>query len=538
LGLLFLILPVLLSLDVWAAPVRLSIGTHTGRPGETVGVPILVEGAAGQEVLAYKVVITFNPVVLTYKAISVKGTAIESWGRPVVNPQDDRITMVGGGITPVSQDGTFLVVEFDILPDAAVGARSALSFSQVRLNEGVPEAVTTDGVLVVTREGEVVGGEIRLSVGTVSAKSGETIPLPVSISGTLGNEIRSCRVVLMYDPKILRVLGVSLDGTVAQSWGSPVMDVKEGEVTISTSGTSPLTQDGILMKVRFEVAPDAPAGSGIAILLKETVLNDGALHATMSNGAITVSVSPSGPLTLSIGNILGQVGDSVAVPVVISGAQGRDILAFRITLRYSSRFLTLVDVVTQGTVAEGWASPAFKAERDTLSIAAAGVSALDRDGELIRLIFTVSPKAPHGMKSSLSFLLTAFESLTQPGEFPATTQNGALIVVDSSAVEGEGASLDAGRPESPSLEQNYPNPFNMMTMIRYSLPESADVRLAIYDTTGRLITTLAEERQRLGRYVVQWDGRDEHGVGVASGVYFYRMTSGQFTAVKKMTLVK
>ncbi len=89
------------------------------------------------------------------------------------------------------------------------------------------------------------------------------------------------------------------------------------------------------------------------------------------------------------------------------------------------------------------------------------------------------------------------------------------------------------------LSQAYPNPFNPTTNIEFSLPKSCDVRLEIYDTSGRIVRRLIDgERYKPGTYKVVWDGTDDHGNRVASRVYLYRMIAGEFVATKKMVLAK
>jgi hypothetical protein len=93
-------------------------------------------------------------------------------------------------------------------------------------------------------------------------------------------------------------------------------------------------------------------------------------------------------------------------------------------------------------------------------------------------------------------------------------------------------------PSAYSLAQNYPNPFNPQTTIAFSIAQRTNVRLAVYDVNGALVRTLANEKRAAGPYTVTWDGRDEHGTTVASGVYFYKLDAGSFTQTKKMVLLK
>ena len=93
-------------------------------------------------------------------------------------------------------------------------------------------------------------------------------------------------------------------------------------------------------------------------------------------------------------------------------------------------------------------------------------------------------------------------------------------------------------PTEFELYQNYPNPFNPSTTIKYALKEHAKVVLKIYNILGQEIRTLVNERQKAGYQTVVWDGRDNRGVQVASGVYIYRIQANDFVQNKKMVFLK
>ena len=93
-------------------------------------------------------------------------------------------------------------------------------------------------------------------------------------------------------------------------------------------------------------------------------------------------------------------------------------------------------------------------------------------------------------------------------------------------------------PTSYSLYQNYPNPFNPTTVIRFDLPENANVEVNIFNTLGQLVTTLLNEERAAGAYNVAWDARSSSGVEVAAGLYIYQIKAGSFTDSKKMLLLK
>jgi hypothetical protein len=88
------------------------------------------------------------------------------------------------------------------------------------------------------------------------------------------------------------------------------------------------------------------------------------------------------------------------------------------------------------------------------------------------------------------------------------------------------------------LNQNAPNPFNPQTTIGFSLPSSEHIRLDIYDLEGRLVQRLIDKPMQAGRHQIDWNGRDDRGRMVASGVYFYRLTVGKETFARKMILLR
>jgi flagellar hook assembly protein FlgD len=94
-------------------------------------------------------------------------------------------------------------------------------------------------------------------------------------------------------------------------------------------------------------------------------------------------------------------------------------------------------------------------------------------------------------------------------------------------------------PTDFSLAQNYPNPFNPSTTIRFGLPKEAPVTLEIYNLLGMKVRTLISGRTMSAAYFnVVWDGKDDAGVGVPTGIYIYRIVADKFVTSKKMALIK
>jgi hypothetical protein len=89
-----------------------------------------------------------------------------------------------------------------------------------------------------------------------------------------------------------------------------------------------------------------------------------------------------------------------------------------------------------------------------------------------------------------------------------------------------------------TLDQNRPNPFNTNTNIRFSLANNSRVRLSVYDVAGRVVATLIDREMAAGTYVAGWDGRNENGTAMASGLYFFQLRSGKFTLTRKAVLLR
>lgn len=100
------------------------------------------------------------------------------------------------------------------------------------------------------------------------------------------------------------------------------------------------------------------------------------------------------------------------------------------------------------------------------------------------------------------------------------------------------AERPSAQPSGFHLAQNYPNPFNPTTVIRYEIPQAAQVQLAIYNLLGEKVRTLVDAKESAGVQQVTWDGRNDRGERVSSGVYLYRLAAGEFKMTKRLLLMK
>lgn len=113
-----------------------------------------------------------------------------------------------------------------------------------------------------------------------------------------------------------------------------------------------------------------------------------------------------------------------------------------------------------------------------------------------------------------------------------------LIAGDQDYVEETVQKILSEIPEDFSLSQNYPNPFNPLTKIDFTLPRSGDVSIVIYNLKGQQVKTLVAEKMKYGFHTITWNGLDQFGRSVSSGVYFSEMRARGFRQTKKMLLLK
>jgi hypothetical protein len=164
----------------------------------------------------------------------------------------------------------------------------------------------------------------------------------------------------------------------------------------------------------------------------------------------------------------------------------------------------------------------------------------DGNGKLTLLMYNMSNQPiPAGEGSIVSL----------PAVLKSYAQDDVKIQLKQAVLADEKAALIPVGEKSPSipvafeLNQNYPNPFNPSTTISFSLPSASGggyspTTLRIYNVLGRRVRTLVDEPLAAGTHDVVWDGRDDQGNQVASGIYFYKLRSGDFEDTKKMVMMK
>jgi len=232
-------------------------------------------------------------------------------------------------------------------------------------------------------------------------------------------------------------------------------------------------------------------------------------------------------------NIKAQPGDTVLIPLNVS-LNGQTLGSFNTSIQIDKSKLTYTGKYIGGNAVpwdNGWVVSTNYDKNGVLSVGATDLSgALDpisKNGVLLILKYVVNSQLSYG-DSSQVILSDIYASNSQLSKVNVIPQNGKVIVSNITSV-GQQNKI----PNEYSLSQNYPNPFNPSTLIEYSLKNDGKVTINIYNILGELVTSLVNGYQSAGNYKVVWNASQ-----FSSGIYFYRIKSGDFSQIKKMVLIK
>ncbi|MFQ6091412.1 MAG: FlgD immunoglobulin-like domain containing protein [bacterium] len=219
--------------------------------------------------------------------------------------------------------------------------------------------------------------------------------------------------------------------------------------------------------------------------------------------------------------------EKITVPVEVDVAETSERLgSFTAKLDWTPKVLRFVGY--SGGTTPGFADPVVNTDGVSSGhLVLANASAEGAAGVVNLINVEFEAIGPEG---SFSPLEVRFSALTAAYTF-SDLLSGLDVVVSRGISIGQ-------LPTTFALDQNYPNPFNPETAIGYQLPETGHVTLAIYNVLGEKIRTLVASHLDAGRYSAVWDGRDESGHEVASGMYIYRLEVGDFVMARKMLLLK
>jgi hypothetical protein len=234
-------------------------------------------------------------------------------------------------------------------------------------------------------------------------------------------------------------------------------------------------------------------------------------------------------------------GDRILVPIELNNDQS--MMALDLPLKFSEG-VTLEEVVFEGTRSENFDFRHARIDNENNTVVIGLIPMVYGEkpdlaagtGEVARLVFTVDDPTvevidvvPTSMESPAHELMFVYND-PATGELTYTTP-------DFNGVSFSPAPPEANVPKVFDLKQNRPNPFNPSTVIVFDLPSPSLVNLDIYNILGQSVKSYSDFKDA-GTHSFEWNGQDNSGTQVASGVYFYRLEAGKEVATKKMMMLK
>ena len=283
----------------------------------------------------------------------------------------------------------------------------------------------------------------------------------------------------------------------------------------------PSTVNDEIIELKFHEILDADP----QFLLVVTDPDGTALNTTWLNGLLTI-----GGIEVRLTGGGGTPG-MLSIPLMVEMNNGAPVKGIQFNIADGVDYITIASVQGVGRGADfTFVGNEVAGNSMVLGVNFNGQEIPPGEGAVIEIQFDIAANAPLGeFPIDITDLIVAAEG----GE--ALPSNGMQYMWQSTT----GVEDETELPTAFDLDQNYPNPFNPTTTISYSVPEASEVQIGIYNLLGQEIRSLATGEHQAGFYTTMWDGLNQNGVRVESGVYLYRMsTTNGYNATKKLVLLK
>jgi len=211
-------------------------------------------------------------------------------------------------------------------------------------------------------------------------------------------------------------------------------------------------------------------------------------------------------------------GTNYTIPLSVEGK--KEIISFDMNLKFDPEILEFKGILKTNELTDFEVYTNYTAN-GIIRIGGFSLSPQEISGNYLTLNFEVVGNP--GQSGEVELKNYTFNN--EPGFFASTN-----VTIENTVV--------SSIPLKYNLSQNYPNPFNPSTTIRYEIPKISYVTITVFNLLGEKIRTLVDTEKQAGRYSVLWNGENEAGRKVPSGLYFYQLQSGEFSWTHKMLLTK
>lgn len=546
------------SVSVTPQSITIQVGSESSAPGASVSIPVAVTDMTGLGIISYQFEITFDSRFLNLGSITTTDCITGNWPAPSVNIGDSTVTVWHSGATELTGAGNLVNLEFTVNTSAAPGDSTEIRISDVLVNEGNPGYNYFNGWYSVYPAYSVSGtvqyymGSHFLEGVSVSLSGAQTANTTTNASGeftlsavqggwsydvSASNAGILEQAISAYDAALI-LRHIALLDTL-ESNQLIAADVS-GDGSVSSLDASNICQWGV------ELIDEFPSGKSW-YMTPEVISID----------PLTQDTSTINFLGIAYGDVSGNydcnLGKNSGYPFVLD--KDRSLIVeepdeYRIELEKSAETIEGKEYIvyyinlnsTKGILAY------------TLKFKVLGG---DED------YYNFTPSSDFTDHYRMTNYIKGWMIITSAGIYPCEDNgtNIGKIVLDSSAPEPWGDLImeyaeinekvvyvasstgindtEIILPKQYKLYQNFPNPFNRHTIIRYDLPKAVKVKIGIYDLNGRLIKSVIENQYiNSGQYTFDWNGTDNSGNIVPTGIYFYRMDCSDYSGSKKMLFLK
>jgi hypothetical protein len=536
--------------------------------GAAVSIPITVANLTSVGSMTLK--IAYNPAVVTFT-----GTANAPSGVTFTsNAANGVITLIwydATGNTPLTlASGKLVDLNFTY-----VAGSGTFSFNSAQCEVTTSTGIAISGITY--KNGSISNAAATtLTLGTVRGIAGSAVSVPITVVNL--TSAGSITLKVAYDPAVVTFTGTAN----APSGVTFTSNAANGVITLiwyDASGNTPLTiASGKLIDLNFTYisgsgtftfnTAQCEVTSGSGVISTNVVYSNGAI--TGNQKPVFIAVSPITKNALDTvkfvvnatdpnqGDVLtystvglpsgakfdttrtfswipktGQYG-SYKVSFLVSDGQLKDSMAVSITITKLPLIVlnTIPNTVLTDLARTVWISlttpPVFGNNAGTLKYSVVGRN----DYYIIPSIVRANVLQLEGIRNTGESQIRITVTATDTN---ASTISTSFYVSD----QGTTSVTETSIPKEFSLSQNYPNPFNPSTSIKFGLPVSAPVTMEVYNVLGVKVRTLIHnDVMSAGIHQLEWNGKDDAGISVTSGVYLYRINAGTFQVTKKMMMLK
>ena len=506
-----LFLPLLLQ----AQTIDVQLPTVNGDKGDTVVASITTDDFSDLDVTAITLEVEFDSSMVEIVDMPTDNSIFANLS-VAKSANATSYGVAAASATEINGSGTLINIELYLKGSG----ETTLSFKELIYETFDPEtgeegSVTTNGV---SSKVDIYGDEVRVSYDDQYVDPDVAFDLDVKVDEiTATDSINSLDLVFTVDTSHVEILSYSSS---ANFPGIRVVgNLVENQYKVGISSSNYITGSGALVSLNMK----AKVEGVVDFTLTSATFNESGTESQITNGTIN-----SANVFVEIEDFSGTLGDTVLIPVTTT-ALDTAAESYEFKVSYDSSKIEVIGAVSDNSLTAAWGDPTFNdaessnsGEVAKLIAAAGGANEITSAGTVVFLQTVLKAIGEHTLSFDGEFSFDEFE-------FAVAEKNG-TITVNLTGVSNEDFETI---PSNYVLSQNYPNPFNPTTNIQFSLPNASVVQLDVYNMLGQKMGTLVNGQMSAGTHTVTFNATN-----LASGVYIYRLSAGQFTQVKRMMLIK